>query len=536
MLKIIFRSLLCIVAIFSLCFNMVGCDFKPKRSPYVLVNRLGDNPATLNPILATDAESSSVLEYVYETLLKTDYKTLELQPMLAEKWDVSDDHLTYIFTIRKGVTWQDGVPFTVDDVIYSFERIQDPKVDAGRLRSYLVDVLSVKKINDDQVEFKYKKPYFKALEIIGAGMPIIPKHIFDNGEDFNTHSADRKPIGTGPFKFKEWETGQKVELERYDGYWGKHPEISGIVFKVIPNSTVALQLLKKGDLDINGLRAIQWAKQTESKVFNDKFNKYHYWIPNFAYIGWNLKKPYFKDRKTRIAMTMLLNRQEILDKLLFNQGEVVTGCFYKFSNAYNHDLAPYAYDPEEAKKLLKEAGWADTNKDGILDRNGIPFIFTYIYPTGSTFSRSLGLILRQNLYKIGIEVKLMPMEWAAMLGRMRDRDFDAVSLAWSLGFNQDPYQVWHSTQIKEGSNYIGFENKEVDKLLEQARVQFDPKKRDEIYRKVHEIIHYEEPYTFLFTTPNMIAVSKRFTNVQQYKAGLDILEWGVTPVHNLIQW
>jgi len=219
---------------------MVGCDFKPKRSPYVLVNRLGDNPATLNPILATDAESSSVLEYVYETLLKTDYKTLELQPMLAEKWDVSDDHLTYIFTIRKGVTWQDGVPFTVDDVIYSFERIQDPKVDAGRLRSYLVDVLSVKKINDDQVEFKYKKPYFKALEIIGAGMPIIPKHIFDNGEDFNTHSADRKPIGTGPFKFKEWETGQKVELERYDGYWGKHPENFGIVIKVIPNSTVSL--------------------------------------------------------------------------------------------------------------------------------------------------------------------------------------------------------------------------------------------------------------------------------------------------------
>ena len=505
------------------------------RDPGVMVFHLSSDPSTLNPILINEASGATVSNYIYETLLKRDYQTLELQPLLALDWEVSPDHLTYTFTIRDNVKWQDGVPLTADDVIYSFERIRDPKVDAAQKRSYFADVVGVKKLDKITIQFTYRKPYFKALEIIG-GIPIVARHVFDDGGDFNTNPAGRKPIGTGPYRFKSWKTGSFITLERNPDYWGEKPAISGMVFKIIPNSTVTLQLLKKGALDLSGLTAVQWERQTEKSSFKKKFNKYRFWLPNYSYVAWNMRRPYFADRRVRIAMTMLLDRQTILKELLFGQGEIVSGNFYRFGDAYNEAIKPYPYDPEGALKLLDEAGWIDHDGDGIRDKDGQPFSFTMLYPSGPKLSQSVGIILREDLARAGIDMKLQALEWTAFLKLINDRKFDATVLGWSTTFDEDPYQLWHSSQTEKGSNFVAFKNAEADKLIEDGRVEFDKQRRIELYKKLHELIHEEEPYTFLFTSPSLVAVAKRFSDVKVYKAGLDILEWKVKPWPELKEW
>ncbi|MFH0800528.1 MAG: peptide-binding protein [Pseudomonadota bacterium] len=512
-----------------------SCDWRVTRDPDVLADSLPADPPTLNPILATEVTAGAINKYVYESLLDLDNRTLEFKPKLARRWEVSPDHLSYTFWLRGGVQWHDGEPFTVDDVIYSFERIRDPKVDAAPLRNYFRDVKRIEKVGNDAVRFLYARPYFRALEMLG-GMTIIPRHVFGDGADFNSHMAGREPIGTGPFRFAGWKTGREIRLERFDGYWGDAPAFKGIVYRIIPDQMSAFQLLKKGALDIGSLRAIQWVRQTESPAFGEKFAKHRYFLPNCSFIGWNMGRPLFSDRRVRIAMTMLVNRQEILKQALFGQGEVIAGDFYRFGPDYDASLQPYPYDPKEAARLLDEAGWIDHDDDGVRDHDGVPFRFTILSPAGGQLGRSLSLFLREELSKVGIVADIQQLEWGTMLELIGRRDFDAAIFGRSMPLNHDPYQVWHSTQVAEGSNFVGFKDKRADRLMEQARMEFDPKRRSAFYREFQRIVQREEPYTFLFTNPSLVAVAKRFENVRDYRLGLDALEWKVGPWPILTEW
>jgi len=514
---------------------VAGCDWRVVRSPDILFETMPVDPTTLNPLLATDAHSASVYGYIYQTLLERDIDTLEFEPKLAKRWEISEDHLSYTFWLREDVRWQDGRPFTSDDVIYTFDRVRDPKVDSARLKNYFRDVDRIEKLDDYTVRFIFKRPYFKALDMC-SGLSIIPKHIFDDGEDFNSHSANRDPVGTGPYKFERWKTGRYVEISRNENYWGEKPAIKGILFKIVPNPIVAFQLLKKGAIDLGALRAVQWARQTEGKSFNEKFEKYRYYKPNYTFIGWNMRRPYFADKRVRRAMTMLLNRRAILDEILFGQGEIVASNFYLFGKFYDKSIKPYPYDPAAARKLLDEAGWTDSDGDGIRDRDGVPFKFTLLWPSGSQTWRSTGIFLKEELRKVGIELSLSEMEWAAMLREIRDRSFDAVFLAWSMAVEPDPYQLWHSSQAGEGSNLVGFKNARADEIIEEARREFDVNRRIEMYYEFQRIVHEEQPYTFMFTNPSLVAVGKRFEDVKAYRLGLDIERWKVGPSPTLMEW
>lgn len=523
------------VLLATVLFWHASCGGVMTRDPSVLLNTLPADPTTLNPITATDAYASSVGRYIFESMLDRDNETLKLKPKLAERWEISDDHLTYTFWLRKDVKWQDGKPFTADDVLFTFERILDPKVDAAMLRNYYRDVREIKKIDDYTVRFVYAKPYFKALEMIGSAS-IIPKHIYGDGQEFNSHPANRAPLGTGPYRFVEWKTGNIIVLTRNESYWDKEPDITGIVFKVIPDSTVSFQLLKKGAADVGSMRAIQWVRQTEGKAFKDKFTKHRYYTPNYSYIGWNMRSPLFSDRRVRIAMAMMVNRQDILDKILLGQGEVVASVFYKFGDQVDPDIEPLPYDPARARELLAEAGWKDTDRDGIIDKDGRSFRFELLSAAGSNTARSISLFMKEDLRKMGIEMEIRQLEWATMLKLLHDRRFDAAMLAWSMPLVQDPYQLWHSTQAPEGSNFVGFVDKRADGLMEEARREFDDKRRNEMYREFQWIVHEDQPYTFLFTSPSLVAVAKRFGNVIDYRVGLDPLEWTIGPWPRLIEW
>ncbi|GIW47106.1 MAG: peptide-binding protein [Deltaproteobacteria bacterium] len=502
-----------------------GVNLEPVEGDWLIYN-LGAEPGTLNPITATDAYESIVNSgKIYETLVKRDNKTLEIIPLLAESWEVSEDKLTFTFHLRRGVKWHDGYPFTAHDVVFSYEKIMDPEVDAPHLRAYYKDIKSIEAIDDYTVRCSYSKPYFLALEFCG-GIPIVPKHVFEKG-DFNTNPAGRAPVGTGPYRFVKWNTGEEIILDRNEDYWGKKPYIKRIVFKIISDPTVALQVLKREEIDLTGLTPIQWARQTSSQRFKKNFRKLSYFTPNYSYIGWNTRRPFFSDKRVRRAMTHLVNRELILEKILYNLGEIVTNPFYIYSPEYDHSIKPYPYDPVEAKKLLDEAGWVDHDGDGIRDKDGVKFEFEFLIPSGSITAEQIATILEEELKRVGIRMRIRRLEWAVFVKHLEERRFDAVTLAWSMGVESDPYQVWHSSQAERGSNFVGFKNDEADRIMEQARKEFDKAKRVRLFRKLAKIIHEEQPYTFLFCRKSTVALHKRFRGVKVYPLGIDPLEWYV---------
>jgi peptide/nickel transport system substrate-binding protein len=491
-----------------------------------LIYHLSAEPATLNPITATDAYEGTVNNgKIYETLIERNNETLELEPLLAESWEVSEDKLKYTFKIREGIKWHDGTPFTSEDVVFSYKTIMNPKVDSPQLRSYFQEIRDVKALDELRVEFTYARPYFLALEFCG-GMPIVPKHIFDNG-DFNTNPAGRDPIGTGPYKFVKWSTGREIVLEKNADYWGEKPKLDKIIFKIITDQTVAFQVLKRKDLDVSGLTPIQWERQTSSPAFKESFDKLSYFTPNYSYIGWNSKRPFFADKQVRTAMTHLVNRELILDKILYNLGAIVTNPFYINSPEYDKSIKPLDYNPVKAEELLKEAGWVDHDDDGIRDKDGVKFAFEFLIPGGSETGEKIATILKEELDNMGIQMDIRKTEWAVFTARLNERNFDAVTLAWSMGVESDPYQIWSSTQAESGSNFIGFKNEEADKLIEEARTEFDRDKRKKLYTRFAEIVHNEQPYTFLFCRKSTVAVNKRFENVVVYPLGIDPVEWHV---------
>ncbi len=493
-----------------------------------LIYHIGAEPATLNPITATDVYESMINSgNIYETLVKRDNATLDIVPLLAESWKISDDKLEYTFYIRKGIKWQDGVPFTAHDVVFSHSKIMDPQVDAPHLKNYYKDITSVEAIDDLTVKFTYSRPYFLALEFCGQ-MPIVPKHIFEKG-DFNTNEAGRHPIGTGPYRFVSWKTGREIVLRKNGSYWGESPHLDRIVFRIINDPTVAFQVLKREELDLMALTPIQWSRQSDSENFKRKFDKLSYFTPNYSYIGWNTRRPYFSDRRVRIAMTHLVNRELILEKILFDLGEIITSPFYINSPEYDKTIEPYGYDPTKARALLDEAGWVDHDGDGIRDKGGVKFEFEFLIPSGSETGDKISTILKEELDKVGIMMNIRNTEWAIFTTRLNERKFDAVTLGWSMGVETDPYQIWHSSQIERGSNFVGFANKEADRLIDAARTEFSRDKRIELYRKFSEIVHEEQPYTFLFCRKSTVALNKRFKGVVVYPLGLDPREWFVPP-------
>ncbi len=507
---------------------LAGCTFaNPPRDSHTLLMKLDAEPANLNPILATDAYESAVNRFVTEGLIDLDWDTLEYRPQLAERWTVSDNGLRLRFYLKKGVLWSDGVEFTADDVVFSFNTIKSPKVASAQLKVYFMEVKQARRVDRYTVDFICTSRNFMLLLNCGT-MPLVPKHIFDDGRDFNTHPRNRHPLGTGPYKFVRWDTGKCILVEVNEKYRGPRPEIRNVEYILVSEQSVALQMLRKGELDVMSLRAIQWARQTSSDKFNRDFYKLKYYLSQYSYIGWNERRDFFKDRRVRRALTQLINRKAILDKLLFGEGRIATGPFFFRSKSCDPGIRPWPYDPAAARALLAQAGWRDSDNDGFLDRNGKKFSFTLTVSSGSKFAERLASIMKEDFEKSGIELKVNRYEWAVFLNKVSNHDFDAVPLGWSNpSFQDDPYQVWHSSQRKGGSNYVNFSNSEADRIMEKARTEFDDDARAAMYRRFHQILHDEQPYTFLYNTPELVAVSRRFTNVKVHVRGLNFTEWKV---------
>jgi peptide/nickel transport system substrate-binding protein len=506
-----------------LALLLPSCGQKAERDPNsFVISSIGD-ARRLNPIIANDSASGTINDQVFSGLVKYD-KDIKLIGDLAERWDVSRDGRTITFHLRKGVQWHDGAPFTAEDCLFTYQRLMDPKVATPYGSSYM-DVAKAEVVDKHTFRVIYKEPFSPALESWSMG--VIPKHLLE-GKDINTDSFNRKPVGTGPYKLKEWTAGQKLVLEANERYFEGKPNIDQYLYRIIPDSSTMFQELLSGGVDMMGLNPLQYLRKSETRRIRENYRKFRYPANAFTYMGYNLKSPLFADKKVRQALAYAIDRQSIIDGVLMGIGQPCTGPFSYVSWAYNPKVQPYPYEPDRAKRMLEEAGWKDVNGDGILEKDARPFHFTILTNQGNGERIRVSEIIQQNFKKVGIDAKIRVMEWQAFLEQIDKRSFDAIILGWSMSRDPDLYDIWHSSKTGKGEyNFIGYNNPEVDRLLVQGRRVFGVEKRKKIYYRIHEILADEQPYAFLYVPDATPIVHKRFKGIEPAPLGI---------MYNFNQW
>jgi peptide/nickel transport system substrate-binding protein len=358
-------------------------------------------------------------------------------------------------------------------------------------------------------------------------MGMIPKHLLD-GKDINTDQFNRHPIGTGPYKFKEWIAGQKIVLEANDDYFEGRPNIDQFIYRIIPDSSTMFQELLSGGVDMMGLTPLQYLRKSETRRIRENYRKFRYPSNAFTYMGYNLTNRLFTDVRVRQALSYAINRQSIIDGILLGLGKPCTGPFSYVSWAYNPMAKSYDYNPELASRMLAEEGWKDRNSDGILEKDGKPFRFTILTNQGNNERIRTAEIIQQNLKAVGIDVSIRVMEWQAFLEQIDKHSFDAIILGWNMSRDPDLYDIWHSSKTKKGEyNFIGYKNTEVDRLLVEGRRTFDIEKRKKIYYRIHEILAEEQPYAFLYVPDALPIVHKRIKGIEPAPLGI---------MYNFIKW
>ena len=475
---------------------------------------ISSSPNRINPLLATDSASSAIADWIFNGLVKFD-KDAKIIGDLAKRWHF-EDNKTLIFELRKDVLWHDGVKFSSKDLLFTYNLLKSKKITTP-YSSDFDEVLSVEPLGAYKIKVKYKKPYFKALSIWMMG--ILPEHLWKKEKNPMQSKLNKFAVGTGPYKMtKAFEVNKKIELLANTHYFEGKPNIDKQIFHYVGDAATEFLMLKAKQLDIGALSPLQVNRQI-NREFKENFNIFERPSNGYTYLGFNLRKAPFNNPKVREAIALAIDKQELIDLLFFSHGKPCFGPFMPGTNAYPQDLKPLYYNPKRAKEILKSLGYSKSH----------PLTFTITTNSGNDIRVKAVEIIQQQLLKVGVEAKIRVMEWQAFLNTVVfPRNFDAVVLGWSLGLIPDAYSIWHSDGDKKGGfNFVGYHNREVDKLITQAKSEIDSKKFGAIYRKIFKLIVNDHPYIFLYIPNSITAVSKRIEGVEPSVIGLQ---------HNFIHW
>lgn len=543
----------------------------PVSGDWIVIHQLSD-PHGINPYVTSDAGASAMADRVFQKLLGQDFLTTELYPVLAEARPlVSDDHLTYTFTLKQGITFSDGKPLTANDVVFSFKAIANPLIaDAAALRNYYESVKDVVATSPSTVVITMTQPYFLAEYFLGT-LWIMPKHVLDPkgltdkytfaetksidaaqanasmkefAEWYGSEDVRRDPklnVGSGPYMYEEWKTGESVTLRRNDTFWAKGKDAwnpayaDKLVYKVINDRNSAVVALKNAEIDF--MEYVPPTKYTEEidTVATPHLRKYPFQTQAYSYIGFNMSRPILSDVSVRKAIALCVDRDALIKQLVRGLATTVNSPIYQDRPEYDKSLPNIAYDPTAAKALLAQAGWADANGDGVLDKalNGknTPLTLTMLINAGNELREALAVNLSEELRKIGIKMDIRKLEWSVFQENQKARQFDMYIGGWiNDPIPSDPYQIWHSSQAKNrGSNYVSFMNPRVDQLLEMNRVEFDEQKRTAYMKEFQQIIAREQPYVFLWSPLYPAVYNRRLQNVKfsSVRPGYNPPQWWV---------
>ncbi len=472
------------------------------------------NPARLNPILATDSSSGEITGFIFNGLVKYDKDSSTIIPDLAEKFYFKDE-VTLIFELKRDVKWHDGEVFSAKDVVFTYKTLISPKI-ASPYSAAFRFVKSVKALDDYKIEVVYVKPYFKALETWMMG--ILPQHLLKNEDNLMSSRFNTNPVGTGPYKLYQLEHSKNIILTAFDDYFEGRAKIDRISFHVIADPMTRFLMLKSSAIDIGSIEPMAYERQLNPAFF-DKFNIYEEISHSYTYLGFNLRLEKFKNPDVRKALSLAIDRQEIVDILFFKHAKVCTGPFLPGTKAFNKNVKAPTPNLQKAKELLKKAGYTKDN----------PFSFEIVTSNSSSIRPYAAEILQHQLKKAGVVVTLRVMEWQAFLNMVVfPHKFDAVLLGWGLSSTPDPYMFWHTDNDKKGGfNLVGYNNPEMDRMIEESQTIIDREKLSKIWQDMFQIITNDNPYLFLYIPNSITAVNKNIKNVTPSLSGI----W-----HNYIKW
>ncbi|WP_417551315.1 peptide-binding protein [Methylophaga sp.] len=502
-----------------------------------LMMAFASNIRTLTPLVSADAYSAEVQQYVLESLLVRDPDTLEWNGLLAEDWSTSSDGLTITFALRRDITFSDGEPLTAKDVEFTFNFIMTEAIAAPRSRAYLSRMERVTALDDYHVEFVFKEPYFNSLQLAGS-LEILPEHFYgqylDDPQTFNESRG--LLLGSGPFRLSNpegWSPDKGVvELVRNPRYWGPvSASFDRIVWRIIENDSARLTTFRNGDIDVYSARPREYQTLLDDKDITERSQNFEYMSPTagYSFIAWNQErggeKTLFADTRVRMAMSMLTDVDRVLEEIFLGYGQPAASPFMPGSAQHDKANEAIGYSIEKARELLLEAGFQDSNNDGILETPaGDNFEFSLTYFQDSDDTRRMVLFLRDLYARSGIIMKPNPTEWSVMVENIQQKNFDAITLAWTSGIEIDIYQMFHSSQTVEGGdNFINYRNPELDAIIDSARGEVDEQKRMELWHQAEKILVDDQPYTFLFRRNTMAFIDRRINNLEKTGLGLNLM-------------
>jgi peptide/nickel transport system substrate-binding protein len=494
--------------------NSQPIDYKDNYSTEkggILVNAMVGEPSNLIAMIAGDSASSAIAGNIFNSLIKYDEK-LNHAPELAKKWVISPDQKTITFTLKDNLVWADGTPLTSEDVLFTWKLVTDPNTRTP----YASDYLLVKKAttpDKNTFEVTYEETYAPAIDT-WASLHILPKHLLKD-EDINNTYFSRKPTGSSYYQLDKWVSGQQVSLKSNTNSSQGLPQIRQLISRIIPDTSSQFLELTADNIDLMSINPIQYQRVFPArKDMLEKINLYKELGNGYTYLGFNLKKAPFNDVNVRQAINYAIDKDEVIKGVLLGLGEPIASPYKPGTRWNNTNLQPYPYSPKKALDLLKKAGY-DKNEDGYFEKNGKVLAFEIL--TNQNKQREMTAVLVQRrLKEIGIEVTIRVLEWASFINQyIRTGDFNAVVLGWSLSLDPDQFNIWHSSQQGPGQfNFIGYENSQVDKLLELGRKELNPNKREKIYHQFSEHLLNDSPIVYLYAGYGLSAVNKRVQGIK----------------------
>lgn len=429
------------------------------------------------------------------------------RPDLAKSWTVSNDGLTWTFNLRQGVKWQDGTPFTADDVAYTFDQIVlNPKYPTNKASNFAA-LKTVRATGPYTVQFILSAPWAALPSYLAWFAPILPKHSFaGKGNPFQLTSFNKQhPVGTGPYIMSNYSPGQSITLTRNPTYFGPAPKIQTIVFQIIPQATTQITSLLSGSLNYIGVEDPQLLTPLES---NPNITLQKVVQQDYYYVTLNTSLAQFKDVRVRRALSLAIDKKGLIAAVLKGNGQVATGPISPLQKYYfTSQVAQYPYDPQQAVKLLEQAGYTKHADGKLYDKSGQPFTinftagqYGYLVPASE--------LIQQNWEKIGITVPLKVLEWNTYIQQVVvKRGYEASFAWWIAPFDPDVYPYFACSAANVGENISNYCNPQLDNLMSQGRKVTSPAARKQVYTKMQQLMASDLPLLWLFYPERFTAMS-----------------------------
>lgn len=441
-------------------------------------------------------------------------------PALAESWEWSDDHLELTFRLRDDIVWSDGVPVTAEDVRFTWQAQTSPEVAWNN--AFIKEAIEdVEVVDPRTVRFHFSRVSPSQLMDANDGV-ILPKHAW--GElpfsewRTNTDFFTENMVVNGPFALERWVPQEEVVLVRNERYHEEgQPYLDRVVFRMIPERSNQVAQLLAGNLHvvvqlpITDLERVEQSGEARSEP---------YWHRLFSHVVWNTESPLFSDRRVRQALTLAMDREQIVDTLWGEFGRVSDSFIVRNNWAHDDSLEPWPHDPERARRMLAEAGWSDSDGDGVIDKDGLPFRFEVLTNQGNEERLDAVVMIKDQLSRVGIEVEVRSMEWNAMTDRLYDHDFESAISAWGMPTTLNPRYAFHSESMNGAENFSSYSNPELDALIEEFERLPTLEEGEDLLHRMQQIVHRDLPMTFLWESQRIVGVSNRLHDLNPNLIGI----------------